>query len=48
MSVVAVVTAFPVPEHRAEVVAAFEAAIAGFMTNPVLSYMRCTRDRTGW
>src|SRR5215471_6070839 len=28
MSVVVVVTAFPVPEHRAEVVAAFEAAIA--------------------
>jgi quinol monooxygenase YgiN len=27
MSVVAVVTAFPVPEHRAEVIAAFEAAI---------------------
>jgi quinol monooxygenase YgiN len=28
MSVVVVVTAFPVPERRAEVVAAFEAAIA--------------------
>ncbi len=28
MSVV-VVTAFPVPEHRAEVIAAFEAAIEG-------------------
>ena len=28
MSVVVVVTAFPVPEHRAEVVAAFEEAIA--------------------
>jgi hypothetical protein len=28
MSVVVVVTAFPVLEHRAEVVAAFEAAIA--------------------
>jgi hypothetical protein len=28
MSVVVVVTAFPLPEHRAEVVAAFEAAIA--------------------
>jgi quinol monooxygenase YgiN len=27
MSVVVVATAFPVPEHRAEVVAAFEAAI---------------------
>jgi quinol monooxygenase YgiN len=28
MSVVLVVTAFPVPEHRAEVIAAFEEAIA--------------------
>ncbi len=28
MSVVIVATAFPVPEHRAEVVAAFEAAMA--------------------
>jgi quinol monooxygenase YgiN len=27
MSVVVVVTAFPLPEHRAEVIAAFEAAI---------------------
>ncbi len=27
MSVVVIVTAFPVPEHRAEVIAAFEAAI---------------------
>jgi quinol monooxygenase YgiN len=27
MSVVAIVTAFPMPEHREEVVAAFEAAI---------------------
>ena len=27
MSVIAIVTAFPVPEHRAEVIAAFEAAI---------------------
>jgi quinol monooxygenase YgiN len=27
MSVVAIVTAFPVPDHRAEVIAAFEAAI---------------------
>src|SRR5690348_3244307 len=28
MSIVVVVTAFPLPEHRAEVIAAFEAAIA--------------------
>ena len=27
MSVVAIVTAFPIPDHRAEVIAAFEAAI---------------------
>jgi len=34
MSVVVVVTAFPVPEHRAEVVAAFEAAIAQVHDEP--------------
>ena len=34
MSVVVVVTAFPVPEHRAEVIAAFEAAIAQVHDEP--------------
>ncbi len=34
MSVVVIVTAFPVPEHRAEVVAAFEAAIARVHEEP--------------
>jgi quinol monooxygenase YgiN len=34
MSVVVVVTAFPVPEHRAEVVAAFEEAIARVHDEP--------------
>ena len=34
MSAVVVVTAFPVPEHRAEVVAAFEAAIARVHDEP--------------
>jgi quinol monooxygenase YgiN len=34
MSVVVVVTAFPVPEYRAEVVAAFEAAIARVHDEP--------------
>jgi quinol monooxygenase YgiN len=34
MSVVVVVTAFPAPEHRAEVVAAFEAAIARVHDEP--------------
>ena len=34
MSVVVVVTAFPVPGHRAEVVAAFEAAIARVHDEP--------------
>ena len=34
MSVVVVVTAFPVPEHRAEVIAAFEAAIARVHDEP--------------
>jgi quinol monooxygenase YgiN len=34
VSVVVVVTAFPTPEHRAEVVAAFEAAIARVHDEP--------------
>ena len=34
MSVVQVVTAFPIPGHRAEVVAAFEAAIARVHNEP--------------
>ena len=34
MSIVVVVTAFPVPEHRAEVVAAFEAAITRVHNEP--------------
>jgi quinol monooxygenase YgiN len=34
MSVVVVVTAFPVPEHRAEVIAAFEAAMARVHDEP--------------
>jgi len=34
MSVVIIVTAFPVPEHRAEVVAAFEDAIARVHDEP--------------
>ena len=34
MSVVVVVTAFPVAEHRGEVVAAFEAAIARVHDEP--------------
>ncbi len=34
MSVVVVVTAFPLPEHRAEVVAAFEAAITRVHDEP--------------
>jgi quinol monooxygenase YgiN len=34
MSVIAVVTAFPVPEHRVEVIAAVEAAIARVHEEP--------------
>ena len=34
MSVVIIVTAFPVPQHRAEVIAAFEAAIARVHDEP--------------
>jgi quinol monooxygenase YgiN len=34
MSVVVIVTAFPAPEHRAEVVAAFEAAITRVHDEP--------------
>ena len=48
MSVVQVVTAFPIPEHRAEVVAAFEAAIARVHNEPALNFMRCSRGPTGW
>ena len=47
MSVV-VVTAFPVPEHRAEVVAAFEEAIARVHGEPGVDCTRCMRDATGW
>jgi pimeloyl-ACP methyl ester carboxylesterase len=36
MSVVVVVTAFPVPEHRAEAIVAFEAAIARVRDEPVV------------
>jgi quinol monooxygenase YgiN len=34
MSVVVVATAFPLPEHRAEVIAAFEAAIPRVQEDP--------------
>jgi quinol monooxygenase YgiN len=34
MSIVVVVTAFPIPEHRAEVIAAFEEAIARVHNEP--------------
>jgi quinol monooxygenase YgiN len=34
MSIVLVVTAFPIPEHRAEVIAAFEATIARVHDEP--------------
>jgi len=34
MSVVVIVTAFPVPEHRSEVIAAFETAIARVHDEP--------------
>jgi quinol monooxygenase YgiN len=47
MSVVVVVTAFPVPEHRAEVVAAFEAAIARVHDEPGVELYALHRDATG-
>ena len=34
MTIVVVVTAFPIPEHRADVIAAFEAAIARVHDEP--------------
>ena len=34
MSIILVVTAFPIPEHRAEVIAAFEAAISRVHDEP--------------
>ena len=47
MSVVVVVTAFPLPEHRAEVVAAFEEAIARVHDEPgvELYALHQVRDR---
>jgi len=48
MSIVVVVTAFPIPEHRAEVVGAFEEAIARVQTNRAWNSTRCTRHATGW
>jgi quinol monooxygenase YgiN len=48
MSVVVVVTAYPIPKHRAEVVAAFEEAIAQVHANRALSCSRCMRGLTGW
>ena len=49
MSVVAVVTAFPLPGYRAEVIAAFEEAIARVHYEPGLEcFTRCTRGLTGW
>jgi len=47
MSVVVVVTAFPIPEHRAEVVAAFEAAIARVHDEPRVELYALHRGRTG-
>jgi quinol monooxygenase YgiN len=46
MSVV-VVTAFPIPEHRAEVIAAFGAAIAGVHDEPAVELYALHRGRTG-
>jgi hypothetical protein len=42
-----VLTAFPVPEHRAEVIIAFEAAIARVHHERALSSTRCTRAPAG-
>jgi hypothetical protein len=48
MSVVMVLTAFPIPEHGVEVIAAVEAAITRVHSNQALSSTRCTRGATGW
>jgi quinol monooxygenase YgiN len=42
MTVVMVAKAFPVPEHRAEVIAAARRRSPGFMMNRALSSARCT------
>jgi hypothetical protein len=47
MSVVAVITAYPIREHRAAVIAAFEKAISRVHAEPVSSCTRCTRETTG-
>ena len=49
MSIVLVVTAVPIPEHRAEVIAAFEAAISfGSTMNQASNSMRYTKGATDW
>jgi quinol monooxygenase YgiN len=48
MSVVVTVTAFPFPEHRAEAVAAFEAAIAQVHQEPGVELYALHEGPTGW
>jgi hypothetical protein len=47
MSVV-VVMASPVPEHRAEVIASFEASIARVHDEPGVELYALHEGRTGW
>jgi hypothetical protein len=46
--VVIVATAFPLPEHREAVIAAFEARSRGFTTNRALSFTRCMKGAIDW
>ena len=48
MSIVVVVTAYPILEHRAEVIEAFEEAIVRVHSERGLSSTRCTRAPTDW
>ena len=48
MSIVVVVTAFPIPEHRADVIAAFEAAIARVHDEPGVELYALREDATDW
>jgi quinol monooxygenase YgiN len=48
MSVVVVATVFPIPKHRAEVVAAFEEAITRVHGEPGVELYALHEGPTGW
>ena len=48
MSVVVVVTAIPVPEHRTEVIRPSRRRSSGFMMNRALNFTRYMKGATDW